>query len=49
MLPSRNLKHEIGFIKKYFEFLADLTIKTEISQVLSAYKPGHDIHEHGKQ
>ena len=42
---NNNLKHEIHFIVKYSKFLAEHTIKYEISQLLSKYKYGHDIHE----
>ena len=45
---DENLKHEIEFIIKNNEFLADKKIKNEIEQ-LSRYKHGNNIHEHGKQ
>ena len=38
-----NLNHEVYFI------IADHTIKYEVRQLLSKYKYGNDIHEHGKQ
>ena len=46
---DKNLKHEIEFIIKSNESLADNKIKSEIEQLLSKYKHGNDIHEHGKQ
>ena len=46
---DKNLKHEIEFIIKSNESLADNKIKSEIEQLLSKYKYGNDIHEHGKQ
>ena len=45
----RNLKHEIEFIIKSNESLAEDWMKKEIGQSLSKYKHGNDIHEHGKQ
>ena len=43
------LKHEIHFIIKHNKPLSEPTIKNEIRQLLSIYKHGNDIHEHGKQ
>ena len=50
-LPKKavvKLKHEIGFIIKHNEFLAEHISKNEISQLLPKYKHGSDIREHGK-
>ena len=44
-----NLKHEIEFIIKSNEFLAENKIKNEIAQLLSKYNHANNIHEHGKQ
>ena len=41
-----NLKHEIEFIIKINEYLAENKIK---QLLLSKYKHGNNIHEHGKQ
>ena len=46
---DKNLKREIGFIIKNHEFLAEYTIKNEISQSSSNYKYRNDIYEHRKQ
>ena len=46
---DKNLKDEIEFIIKRNESLAEYKIKNEIGQLLSKYKSGNDIHEHGKQ
>ena len=43
------LKHEIEFIIKSNESLAESNIKIEIEQLLLKYKHGNGIHEHGKQ
>ena len=43
------LKHEIEFIIKSNESLAENNIKIEIEQLLLKDKRGNDIHEHGKQ
>ena len=43
------MKHEIEFIIKINEYLAENKIKNEIEQILLKYKHGHNIHEHGKQ
>ena len=44
-----NFKHEIEFMIKSNEFLAENKIKNKTEQFLSKYKYGGDIHEHGKQ
>ena len=44
-----NLKHEIEFIIKSNESLADNKIKNVIGQLLLKYKHGNNIHEHSKQ
>ena len=46
---SINLKHEIYSIIKHKELLAEYTTKKEIRRLLSKYKHGDDIHEHGKE
>ena len=46
---NSNFKHEIEFIIKYTEFLAEQTIKNRNSWLLSKYKHGNNINEHGKQ
>ena len=46
---DENLKHEIEFIIKSNESLAENKIKNEIEQLLLKYKHGNNIHEHGKQ
>ena len=46
---GKNLKHEIEFIIKSNESLAQYKIKNEIEQLLSKYEHGKDINEHGKQ
>ena len=46
---DENLKHETEFIKKSKESLAENKITTKIEQLLSKYKRGNNIHEHGKQ
>ena len=43
------LKHEIEFIIKSNESLAESNIKIEIEQLLLKYKHGNGIHEHSKQ
>ena len=45
----KNLKHEIDSVIKHDELLAKHTIKKQIRQLLSKYKHGNNIHEHGKQ
>ena len=44
-----NLKYEIFSIIKHNKALAEHTIKNEIRKLLSKYKHGNDIHEHGKR
>ena len=44
-----NLKHQIYSIIKHDERLVENTINKEITQLLSEYKHGNDIHENGKQ
>ena len=44
-----NLKQEADYITKKNEFLAQYTIKNEISWSLSKQKHGNNIHEHWKQ
>ena len=44
-----NLKHEIYYIIKHNELLAEHAIKNEIRQSLSKYMHGNDIYEYGKQ
>ena len=46
---DENLKHEIEFIKKGNEPLAENKIKNEIEQLLLKYKHGNNIHERAKQ
>ena len=46
---DENLKHEIKFLIKNNESLAENKIKNEIEQILLKYKHGNNIHEHGKQ
>ena len=46
---GNNLKHEIYFITKHNELFPEHKIKNEIRQLLSKYKHGSNIHEHGKQ
>ena len=43
---DENLKHEIEFITKSNDSLAENKIKNEIEQLLSKYKHGNYIHEH---
>ena len=44
-----SLKHEIEFIITSNVSLVENKIKKDIEQLLSKYKHGNDIHEHGKQ
>ena len=44
-----NLNHEIEFIIKSNESLAENKRKNEIEQLLLKYKYGSNIHEYGKQ
>ena len=46
---DENLKHEIEFIIKSNESLAENKITTSIEQLLLKYKHGNNIREHGKQ
>ena len=46
---DENLKHEIEFIIKSDEYLAENTIKSEIEQSLLKCKQGNNIIGHGKQ
>ena len=46
---DENLKHEIKYILKSSESLAENKIKNEIQQLVLKYKHENDIHEHGKQ
>ena len=46
---DENLKHEIEFIIKNNESLAENKIKNEMEQLLSKYKHENNIHEHRKQ
>ena len=43
---DKNLKHEIEFIKKRNESLAENKIKIVIAILLYNYKHGNNIHEH---
>ena len=45
---NKNLSHEIDFIIKQNEFLAENTTKQKISRLLLPYNDGNDIHEHSK-
>ena len=46
---DENMKLEIEFIIESNESLAEKKIENEIEQLLLKYKPGNNIHEHGKQ
>ena len=46
---DENLKHEIEFITKSNESVAENKIKNEIEQLLLKCKHGNNIHEHVKQ
>ena len=46
---GNNLKHKIDFIIKHNEMLTEHIIKHGTGQLLSKYKHGNDIHDHGKQ
>ena len=46
---NENLKHEIEFIIKSNESLAENKIKNETEQLLLKHKHVNNIHEHGKQ
>ena len=45
---DNNLKYEIDSIIKHNEFLAEHTIKNEISRLLFKYKHENDTQKHGK-
>ena len=46
---DENLNHEIKFIIKSNESLAENKIRNKIEQLLLKYKHGSNIHEHRKQ
>ena len=46
---DENLKHQIEFLIKSNKSLVENKIKNDIEQLLSKYKHGNKIHEHGKQ
>ena len=46
---DENLKHEIQFILKSTESLAENKIKNKMKQLLLKYKHENNIHEHRKQ
>ena len=46
---DENLKHEIEFVEKINEYLAENKIKNQTEQLLSKYKHGNNIRKHGKQ
>ena len=46
---DENLKHEIEIIIKSNKSFAENKIKNDIEQLLTKYKHGNNIHEHGKQ
>ena len=46
---DENLKHEIEFIIKSKESLAENKIKNKIEELLLKYKHGNNIHEHRKE
>ena len=46
---DENVKHEIEFIIKSNESVAENKMKNEIEQLLLKCKHGNDIHEHGKE
>ena len=46
---DENLKHEIEFMIKSNESLAESKIKNEIEQLLLKYKHESNIHDHRKQ
>ena len=45
---DKNLKHEIEFIIKSSEYLAENITKEEIEELLSKHKQENDTHEHEK-
>ena len=46
---DENLKHEVEFVIKSNESLAENKIKNEIDQLLLKYKHRKNIHEHRKE
>ena len=46
---DKNFKHEIEFIRKSNESLAENKLKNKTEQLLSRYKHGNNVHEQGKQ
>ena len=46
---DENLKHDINFIIKSNESLAENKTKNENEQLLLKYRHGNNIHEHQKQ
>ena len=46
---DENLKHDINFIIKNNESLAENKTKNENEQLLLKYRHGNNIHEHRKQ
>ena len=46
---DENLKLEIEFIIKSNDILAENKVKNKMEKLLSKYKHGNDINEHGKQ
>ena len=46
---DETLRHEIEFIIKSNDTLAESKLKNEIKQLLSKYKHENNIYEHGKQ
>ena len=48
-IVDENLKHEISFIIKSTESLAENKIKNKTEQLLLKYKRGNNTHEHRKQ
>ena len=46
---DENLMHKIKLIIKSNEPLAENKIKNKAEQILSKFKHGNNIHEHGKQ
>ena len=46
---DENMKHEIKFIMKSNESLAQNQIKNDIGQLLSKYRHGNNIRENRKQ
>ena len=43
---NKNFKHEIEFIIKCYESLAEQKFKNKNNQLMSKYKHGNDIQEH---